>query len=193
MAVKVIGISGSPRRNGNSEILLDICLNAAREKGAEIEKFVLNVMRFVPCQECENIRNDGKCKIQDDMQKIYPAIETADAVIVSSPIFFGSLSAQTKMMIDRFQCQWLGINFFRSYKIEKHKTGVFICVEASNRESFLENAKSIIKNFFATIGASYKYELFCKGVDEKGEVKSRNDCIERAAEIGRLIIIEQRI
>ncbi|MCM8761908.1 MAG: flavodoxin family protein [Candidatus Omnitrophica bacterium] len=187
MPVKIVGISGSPRRNGNTEFLLDICLNVAKDRGAEIEKFVLNTMRFVPCQECADIRKDGRCKIQDDMQNLYPAIEKADAVIVSSPIFFGSLSAQTKMMIDRFQCQWLGINVFKSYTIKKNKTGVFICVEASKRDSFLENAKSIIKNFFVTIGASYKYEILCKGVDEKGVIKEREDCIKKAEEIGQFI------
>lgn len=187
MAIKVVGISGSPRRNGNSEILLDVCLNIAKDRGVDIEKFVLNTMKFIPCQECSDIRKDGRCKIQDDMQKLYPAIEEADVVVVSSPIFFGSLSAQTKMMIDRFQCQWLGINVFKSYTINKHKTGVFICVEASERDSFLENAKSIIKNFFVTIGASYTYEILCKGVDEKGKIKEREDCIKKAEEIGDLI------
>ncbi|MGB4644861.1 MAG: hypothetical protein WBH76_03085, partial [Dictyoglomaceae bacterium] len=68
-----------------------------------------------------------------------------------------------------------------------HKTGVFICVEASEKDSFLNNAKSIIKNFFATIGASYKYELLCKGIDSKGIVRDHKDCIERAREIGHLI------
>ncbi|MDD3726363.1 MAG: flavodoxin family protein [Candidatus Ratteibacteria bacterium] len=188
MAIKVVGISGSPRRNGNSEILLDTCLNVVKDRGAEIEKFVLNSMRFVPCQECEDIRKDGRCKIYDDMQKIYPAIETADVVVVSSPIFFGSLPAQIKMMIDRFQCQWLGINVFKSYTITKHKTGVFICVEASERDSFLDNAKSIIKNFFVTIGASYRYEILCKNVDAKGAIRDRKDCIKRAEEIGRFIV-----
>lgn len=187
MPLRILGISGSPRRGGNSETLLDICLSTARDRGASTEKFILNTMRFIPCQSCSEIRKDGRCKIQDEMQTLYPSIETADVVIVASPIFFGSVSAQTKMMIDRFQCQWLGINFFKSYKIEKRKQGVFICVEASERNSFLENAKAVIKNFFVTIGATYKYELFCQNVDEKGSVNSRNDCTEKAKEIGRLI------
>ncbi|MCX8082872.1 MAG: flavodoxin family protein [bacterium] len=187
MSVKIVGISGSPRIKGNSEILLDTCLKVLKDSGADIEKFILNEMKFVPCQECADIRKDGRCKIQDDMQKIYPAIEEADAVIVASPVFFGSVSAQTKMMIDRFQCQWLGINIFKTYKMKKKKTGVFICVEASQRDDFINNAKAIVKNFFVTIGTSYKYELLCKGIDEKGKVRERQDCIEKAEEIGRII------
>jgi len=189
--IKVAGILGSPRRGGNSETLLDICLEEARRNGAEIEKFVLNTMRFVPCQECAEIRKDGRCKIQDEMQKVYPSVEEADVVVVASPIFFGSLSAQTKMMIDRFQCQWLGINFFKTFKPKKKK-GVFICIEASERDDFIENAKSIIKNFFVTIGASYKYELLCKSIDDKGAINTREECLEKARDIGRLISVKEK-
>lgn len=180
--MKVVGICGSPRKNGNSEILLDEFLNEIREKGGEVKKFILNSMKFVPCQECENIRKDGRCKIQDDMQEVYNEIEDADIVIVASPVFFGSVSAQTKMMIDRFQCQWLGINFFKTYK-PKSKKGYFICVEASNRDDFVENAKSIIKNFFATVGATYSGEIICKGVDEKGKVREKKECFDKIKKI----------
>jgi len=176
--MKVIGICGSPRRGGNSEILLDIFLKCLEKKGFETKKFILNEMKFIPCQECEEIRKDGRCKIQDDMQMLYPEIESADVIVIASPIFFGSVSAQTKMMIDRFQCQWLGMNIFKSYTPKKKK-GYFICVEAGERDDFIENAKSIIKNFFITVGATYSGEVICKGVDEKGKVKERKECIEK--------------
>ncbi len=176
--MKVIGICGSPRRGGNSEILLDIFLKCLEKKGFETKKFILNEMDFIPCQECENIRKDGRCKIQDDMQMLYPEIESADVIVVSSPIFFGSLSAQTKMMIDRFQCQWLGMNIFKSYT-PKEKKGYFICVEAGERDDFIENARSIIRNFFVTIGATYSGEVICKGVDKKGKIREKKECIEK--------------
>jgi multimeric flavodoxin WrbA len=186
--LKVVGILGSPRRNGNTEILLDEVLKAAGNSGCLTRKFVLNEMDFVPCQECENIRKDGFCKIQDEMQKIYPEIENADVVAVASPVFFGSLSAQTKMMIDRFQCQWLGIKLFKSYKIKKKKTGVFICTEATEREDFLENARSIVKNFFAVVGAKYEHEIFCRAVDRKGAVREKKECLELAQKTGLSLI-----
>ncbi|MCM8809883.1 MAG: flavodoxin family protein [Candidatus Omnitrophica bacterium] len=179
--MKIVGICGSPRKNGNSEILLDEFLKYFEGK-AEIEKIFLNKLRFVPCQECENIRKDGRCKINDDMQNVYDKIESSDIVIVASPIFFGSISAQTKMMIDRFQCQWLGIKIFKTFK-PKRKRGIFISVEASEKDEFIENAKSIIKNFFATIGASYFDDVICKGVDEKGKVKEKIECFEKIKKI----------
>lgn len=180
--MKIVGIGGSPRRGGNSEILLDEILSEFENKGNGTKKFILNEMDFVPCQECAKVRKDGRCQIQDDMQKIYDEIENSDVVVVASPIFFGSLSAQTKKFIDRFQCQWLGINFFKSFKPKKKK-GIFICVEASERDDFIDNARSIIKNFFVTIGASYSGEIICKGVDEKGKVKEKKECFEKIKEI----------
>ncbi|HOV22514.1 MAG TPA: flavodoxin family protein [Candidatus Ratteibacteria bacterium] len=183
----VLGICGSPRRHGNSELLLDMFLKHVEKEEIKTKKFILNQMRFVACQECENVRNDGRCKIEDDMQKIYPEVENADVIVVASPIFFGSLSAQTKMMIDRFQCQYLAINFFKTYK-PKNKKGYFICVEASERNDFIENAKSIIKNFFVTIGAKYSGEIICKGVDKKSEVKEKKECLEKVKEISISLI-----
>ncbi len=192
-AIKVLGILGSPRRGGNSEVLLDRCLKSAEGNGAQTKKFVLNTMDFIPCQECAQVRRDGRCKIKDDMQKLYPAVEQADAVVFSSPIFFGSLSAQSKMMIDRFQCQWLGIHIFKTYNIIKRKRGVFLCVSGADRKDFFENARAIVKNFFATIGALYEYELFCPNVDEKNEIKYHPDCRKKAEEIGSAICNRQKV
>jgi multimeric flavodoxin WrbA len=95
------------KRGGNTDILLDKVLEGARNRGANTEKVILNTLKFSPCQECEKVREDGTCRIKDDMQPLYEKIKKADALILASPIFFGSLSAQTKMMIDRFQCLWL--------------------------------------------------------------------------------------
>ncbi|MDD5455159.1 MAG: flavodoxin family protein [Candidatus Ratteibacteria bacterium] len=184
---KIIGILGSPRRGGNTEILLDAVLEAAQNKGADVKKFILNELEFVPCQECENIRRDGICIVEDDWQKIFAEVENADTVVLASPIFFGSVSAQMKMFIDRFQCLWLAKYVFKTCKPQKKKIGAFICVEASERKDFFENAKSIVKNLFATIGAEYKFELFCPGIDAKAAINKKPGCLKKAAEIGDML------
>ena len=99
----VLGINGSPRRGGNTDILLRRLLEGAEAGGADTDIIVLNDLKFVPCQECARVREDGTCKVQDDMQTVYEKVTAADAVVLASPIFFGSLSAQTKMMIDRLE------------------------------------------------------------------------------------------
>ena len=185
--MKILGINGSPRIGGNTDILLDKVLEGARSKGAETEKVVLNNLKFSPCQECENLKDDGSCIIEDDMQSLYKKIEKADGVILASPIFFGSLSAQTKMMIDRFQCIWRAKYVLKIDIFKKKKIGGFISVEASTREDFFDNAKSIVKNLFKTINVSYKEELFCSGVDEKGSILKHPEVLKKAFTLGERI------
>ena len=197
-AKRIIGILGSPRRGGNTETLLNKALDAAKNKGANIKKIVLSELKFSPCLECENIRKDGICIIKDDWQKIVSEIKKADGLILASPIFFGSVSAQTKMFIDRFQCLWLAKNIFappakplathgKTYKAKKRKIGAFICVEASDRKDFFENAKAIVKNFFATINVDYKAQILCQNIDKKGTVNKKLSCLKKAAEIGEFL------
>ncbi len=182
--MKVLGINGSPRIGGNTDVLLDNALKGAQNKGAWVEKIVLNNLQFSPCQECENMPDDGFCIIKDDMQTVYRKIEEADAIILASPIFFGSLSAQTKMMIDRFQCIWRAKNMFKKQVFEKRKIGAFISVQGSSRKDFFDNARSIVKNFFVTINADYKEELFCSGIDERDAILRHPELLKTAFNLG---------
>ena len=182
--MNVLGINGSPRVGGNTDILLEEALKGASREGARTEKIVLNNLNFSPCQECENARDDGTCIIEDDLQPIYQKINEADVIILASPIFFGSLSAQMKMMIDRFQCLWRA-KYLVKKNVGKKRKGGFISVEASTRKNFFDNAKSIVKNFFAVIDVDYQEELFCSGVSEKGDILKHPNFLKRAFELGR--------
>ena len=186
--MKVIGINGSPRIGGNTDILLDKALQGAGSKGADTEKIILNKLKFVPCQECGDMPDDGSCNVQDDMQDVYRKIEDADVIIFASPIFFGSLSAQAKMMIDRFQCAWRAKYILKKDNGYKKITGAFICVEASSRKDFLENAAAVARNFFAVINAGYKYELFCRGIEGKGDILKHPVCLKKAFDLGSAIV-----
>ena len=183
----VIGLNGSPRTGGNTDILLEKALEGAKNKGARTDKVVLNSLKFSPCQECEEMRDDGTCIIEDDLQAVYQKIKEADAVILASPIFFGSLSSQTKMMIDRFQCAWRAKYMFKKDTFKKRKLGAFISVEASNREDFFHNARAIVRNLFATVNAEYKEELFCPGLDKKGAILKHPEFLKKAFELGERI------
>jgi len=180
----IIGISGSPRIGGNTDILLDKALEGARKKGAETEKIILNNLKMMPCQGCEKVKDDGTCLVEDDFQAVYEKLKKADGVILASPIFFGSLSAQTKILVDRLQCYWRYRYVLKKAKAGKTRPGVFICVEASERESFLENAKSIVKNMFATLDLDYANELLCRALEEKGAVLKHPEMLEKAYELG---------
>ncbi len=186
--MKVLGINGSPRIGGNTDILLDKVLEGAESKGAETEKVILNELKFSPCQECEGMRDDGECIIYDDMHELYRKIKEADVLVLASPVFFGSLSAQTKMMIDRFQCVWRLKYILNGDAGYKRKKAVFISVEGSKINDFFENAKSIAKNLFATINANYEGDLFCSGIDEKASILNHSACLKKAFELGAKLV-----
>lgn len=183
----ILGINGSPRIGGNTDILLDRVLVGAMISGANTEKIVINSLTFSPCQECKNTRDDGVCIIEDDMQIIYKKVKEANAIILASPIFFGSLTAQMKMMIDRFQCIWKAKYIYKKDLYKTMRTGAFICVAASKRRDFFNNAKSIVRNFFKVISVDYKEDLFCQGVDEKGEILKHPEFLKSAFELGERI------
>lgn len=186
--MKVLGINGSPRAGGNTDILLDKVLEGARSKGADTEKIVLNKLRFCLCQECGDIKGDEDCVFKDGMQSVYEGIKEADALVLASPIFFGSLTAQTKTMIDRFQCVWKKKYILKKDTGFRKIKGAFVSVSGSDRKDFFDNAKSIVRNLFAVIDVDYKGELFCPGVDEKAAVLKRPDCLKKALELGAGIV-----
>ena len=99
--MKIIGISGSPRVDGNTEILVKEALEGARLKGAEIEFVALSGKQINGCLACATCGKDGKCIIDDDMQAVYPRLMAADGVIIGTPIYYGMMASQTKAFIDR--------------------------------------------------------------------------------------------
>ncbi len=187
--MKILGINGSPRRGGNTDVLLDKALEAAGDSGWETEKILLNLLDINPPQEIEydKVNSEGLSPIQDDMQIVYKKIKECDAIIIASPIFFGSLSAQTKIMIDRFQCAWVSKNILKKDIFKKKKSGAFICTSAAHRKDFFQNARAVVRNLFQVINARYTGELFCHGLEKKGEVKNYTEYLESAYALGQKI------
>lgn len=185
--MKILGIMGSPRVNGNTDTILTFLLDAAREAKAQTEKLVLEDLSFSACsaKEYDNISENGYPLVKDDIYLIIERMLWADSIILASPIFFGSLSAQVKMMIDRFQFVWLAKSKKSVDLFKDKRRGAFLCCEATERVDFFENASSIVRHFFATCNVDYTAEVFCDGVEAKDDVKKRSDLLEESSRIGR--------
>jgi multimeric flavodoxin WrbA len=99
--MKTLGILGSSRKGGNTEILLDVALQEARQMGSSVSKITLRDKVIAPCDGCLGCARTGECVLQDDMQEVYKEIREADGIIWASPVYFWSMSGLTKNALDR--------------------------------------------------------------------------------------------
>ncbi|MDD3656862.1 MAG: flavodoxin family protein [Atribacterota bacterium] len=157
MTLKVVGIVGSPRKGMNTDTLVTKALEGAISAGAETEKIYLNDLEIMPCQACVKFPAPEYCFYHDGMDKIYQVLVSADALIIGAPAYFGSISAQLKLLIDRSNCLAEMITLpdgklqFKS-RLKKSKKGIFIWVAniSTNPEHALVSMK-IWSKYFANV------------------------------------------
>jgi multimeric flavodoxin WrbA len=187
--VKVLGIMGSPRRQSNTELLLDKALEGAREAGAEVEKMLVSKLKISPCLEIYACFKDGNCAIKDDMEAVYGKLLEADHVIFASPIFFYGITSQAKAIIDRCQALWARRHVLGMGKEDKReRRGVFISVGATRGEKLFEGAMLTVKYFFDAIGVKYSGDLLIRGIDNKAQIKERPVALEDAFRLGEKLV-----
>lgn len=185
--MKVLGIMGSPRIKGNTDLLLDEALRGVKESGAEVEKIIVDKLKIAPCREYYGCLNDGNCVIRDDMDDVYPKIIDTDIIIVASPIFFYTVSAQLMLLISRCQSLWARKYVLKNLDIPIKK-GAFISVGATKGEKLFDGPKLTIKYFFQAINADYAEELLIRGVDKRGEIKEHPASLTDAYELGKKMV-----
>jgi NAD(P)H-dependent FMN reductase len=189
--MKVVGISGSPRRGGNTETLLREVLRGAEEAGAETRLFILSRMNISPCLHCDGCLAEGECVLKDDMWLIYPEIESLDALVLASPIHFYGVTAQAKAMIDRFQAFYTRKYVLKRRIATKKRRGIFISVGGTRFPDLFEHAKAVVGIFFRTIDVAYWAELLIPGVDSKGEIREYPSALKDAYLLGRRLVEEE--
>ena len=183
--MRVLGIMGSPRIKGNTDLLLDETLKGAQSQGGEVEKIVVDRLKITPCKEYYGCLKDGNCVIRDDMDDIYPKLVAADVVIIASPMFFYGITAQLKALIDRCQALWARKYVLKQKVSESPKRGAFIGVGATKGERLFEGSILVTKYFFKAIDADYVDELLIRGIDQRGEIKQHPGALKGAFEMGK--------
>jgi len=186
--LKVLGIMGSPRIKGNTDLLLEEALKGAKSQGAEVEKIVVDKLKIAPCKEYLGCFKDGNCVIRDDMDEIYPKLLGADVVIIASPMFFYGVSSQAKALIDRCQALWARKHILKQSLPNSGRKGAFIAVGATKGKRLFEGAILTVKYFFEAIGVEYADELLIRGVDARGEIKEHPIALSDAFELGKRVV-----
>jgi multimeric flavodoxin WrbA len=191
--MKLFAILGSPRRGGNTEILLDEAIRGAHERGATSEKVVLRDLKISPCLEIYQCARTGTCAIQDDMQPLYGKLTAAERLIIASPIFFYSVSALTKAMIDRCQALWAK-KYLLKLPISSggDRRGAFISVAATRGSKLFEGVRLTMKYFLDAIDVAYSDELLIRGVDEKGAIREHREALDAAYALGSRLVAREK-
>jgi arsenate reductase len=168
----VLGLMGSPRRQGNTDLLLAAFLEGAQAKGAEVLKVDVAFKNIAPCQGCRFCEQQGFCRQKDDaMQEIYQLLRRADCVVIATPMFFYGPSAQLKALIDRSQALWA-----RRYRMKltdpkaRFRMGFLLAVGATKGKDLFTGTSLTAKYFFDAVGAHYEGFLGFRQVEEPGAI-----------------------
>jgi len=194
MSVKVLGVSSSPRLGGNSELLLKKALEGAAESGAQIEYVRLADLTIAPCLECNYCFTTGRCRIEDDFQAVMERILEADRLYFAAPIFFMTVPAQAKLLIDRCQCLWARKTVLKKplvHRSQKDRFAMVIAVGASKSTKMFESVRLTLKSYFNLLDLSYRGGLFVNKVDDLGDIEKKPQALTEAFNLGKkLALIE---
>ena len=173
---KVLILSGSPRKNGNSDILCDEFARGAAEAGNHVEKIRVSEKNIGFCRACYACRGTGVCAIKDDMAEILQKMIDADVLVLASPVYFYSIDAQLKALIDRTVARWLEV---------KNKEFYYIVTAADSGKEAAETTLACFRGYADCVdGAIEKGVIYGMGVYEKGKVKD-TAAMKEAYEMGR--------
>jgi len=189
---KVFGIYGSPRKKGNTALLLDEFLKGAGEAGAEIKKIYCIDLNFRACIECRQCEKLGHCVLKDDMEKIYPLLEESDIIVLASPIYFYNVSAYAKAMIDRCQAFWAR-RYVLKQKVgagSKKRKGFFISAGGSRGKKLFDGAVMTMKYFYDALDVKYAGQLLFRGIENLEDLKNHPTALRDAYEAGMAVVLE---
>ncbi len=193
---KILGIGGSPRKGGNSDILMKRFLKGTRDEGGATEEIQLRDYQFQPCNGCERCRKNKRCTgLLDGMQLIYPKIREAGGLVVITPIYNYNMTALMKSFIDRLYSFY---NFsderpgYWSSQLAGQGRKAIIAVvgeQASREESGMDLTLETIRRSIVALGYEVIGELPVLGIFARGKVKEYPQILEQATDLGRQLAL----
>ncbi len=178
MAKKVLILSGSPRKGGNSDLLCDEFVSGAKDAGHEVEKIRVQEKKIACCTACYACRDTGICAIKDDMADIIQKMIDCDVMVLASPVYFYSIDAQLKAVIDRSVCRWTEV---------KNKEMYYIMTAADGEKESMDTTLACFRGYAECVeGAVEKGVIYGTGVYHIGEIKNTKH-MQEAYQMGKLV------
>jgi len=195
--VKILAIYGSPRRKGNTTLLLKNAVKGAIEAGAEVEEIILRDLKMSPCLEIYGCKETGRCVIKDDFQQVYDKLLSCQGLMLASPIFFYTVSAHTKILMDRCQSLWVKKYWLKKNTIESPKftrKGLFISVGATKGKRLFDGTLLSIRYFFEILDMELWRSLLYRSLDSEGDILGHPEYLLEAHRSGKELVqaIEKR-
>lgn len=184
----VLVFLGSPRKRGNSEVLIDSVIKGIEEGGGSAESIRVADLNISPCIGCGGCDKTGKCVVDDEMQPLYDKITSARRIILASPVYFYSITAQLKGFVDRCQALWNRKRLqVEAGPLPEHqdRKGYLVSVAATRGDRVFEGSVLVAKYFCDATGIEYGGEFLTKGIDHRGEMAKHVDTLLKAEEFGR--------
>lgn len=172
-ACKVLVVHGSPRANGNTDLLAGLLLREMESLGPVEQRHVWAArLAARPCLACGGCDKTGQCVLRDDMRGVYDSVLWADRMVVAVPVFFASVTAQLKAVIDRFQCAWVAKYRLGRPWIEPSagRQAWLVSAGGMNIQRHLRQTKDVVRSWLTVINYTLAGDSSFLGVDARGEV-----------------------
>lgn len=179
--MKVIGFVGSPRREGNTDILVQQVLEGARSCGAETGIFYLNEIPIRGCQGCNRCKTGDACQEDDGMNELYGEILAADGIVIGSPVYFGQITGQTKCFLDRW---YAFVNTDRSIRISGRKRIGLVYPQWEPDPRKYDSLATQFIEFMRFFGLDVVDAIAGPGLQKRGDAKRREVLLEKAYRLG---------
>ena len=180
---RILVVKGSPREKGNSSLLADQLADGARSSGAEVDVFILQNMNIQACNACDACQEspENGCILEDDMRLLYPKLRQADAIAIATPIYWFTMSAQTKLFIDR----WYALESPQGNALKGKTFGIILTYgDTDPVTSGAINAIRSFEDMFRFLKADIAGFVY-GSANQAGEISSQKDVIERAYQLGQ--------
>ena len=191
--MKIVCLLGSPRSDGNSSTIAKRFSAEAEKCGAEIEVFELNKLNFRGCQGCRACKKGSEiCVLNDDLKIVLEKVATSDALVLSTPVYYGDVSSQLKAFIDRTY-SYLTPDFITSEnktRIKKGKKLVFIIAQGYPDEEMYNDIAPKYCQFFKYSGFENDFEIRAVGVNKKTDATNDEDVMKTVVETARRVVKE---
>jgi NADPH-dependent FMN reductase len=189
---RVLGLSCSPRRGGNTDLMLDSSLEGAAGQGASTEKVYVPLLDIHPCQACNACFKTGECVQGDDMQRLYPKLLSYEGIILAAPIFSMNLAAQAKILIDRLQCCWAKKFVLKEHtvpdELRRRRRGLWLSAAGFNKPDVFEPALVTVKYFFGMLEISHRERVTYFNVDEMGAIAEVPGALDECRAAGERLV-----